>query len=60
MRARATQLEYLKWFYSNADFGPADSDVRNILKRDFMEDTGKNLPEGFNLSSDGETVLDLE
>jgi len=44
---KAPELEYLQWFYANADFGPADSDVRDILNEEFMEDTGKDLPEGY-------------
>jgi len=48
---KATELEFLKWFYCNADFGPADSDVRTIMAENFQEKTGKLLPEGY---SDGE------
>jgi hypothetical protein len=58
MRERATELEYLKWFRLEADFGPADSDVKADLNQRFMQETGKNLPEGWNLAQDGETVLD--
>lgn len=43
----ATQEEFLMWFYCNADFGPADSDVRYYLKEKFMRETGKALPVGF-------------
>ena len=59
-RERASELEYLKWFRLNADFGPADSDVIQGLNERFMRDTGKNLPEGWNIASDGETILDRE
>jgi len=59
-RERATELEYLKWFRLNADFGPADSDVKDSLDEQFMNETGKNLPEGWNVSSDGETNIDRE
>lgn len=55
---RATELEYLKWFRIEADFGPADSDVKDTMNERFMEETGKNLPEGWNIASDGETSLD--
>jgi len=58
MRTRATELEYLKWFRINADFGPADGDVKEQMDNDFMEETGKNLPNGWNLAQDGETSLD--
>jgi len=59
-RERATELEYLKWFRLEADFGPADGDVKEYMDRKFMRETGKNLPEGWNYASDGETILDEE
>jgi hypothetical protein len=58
--SRATEIEWLKWFACNADFGPADGDVREMMKRAFMDETGKNLPIGWNLADDGETSLDRE
>lgn len=58
MRERATELEYLRWFRIEADFGPADGDVKLYLDQRFMEETGKNLPEGWNIGPDGETPLD--
>lgn len=57
-RERATELEYLQWFRINADFGPADGDVKQLMNEEFMNVTGKNLPEGWNLADDGETSLD--
>lgn len=60
MRERATELEYLKWFRIWADFGPGEGDVINHLNERFMDETGKNLPEGWNLAQDGETVIDRE
>lgn len=44
---KATELEYLRWFYQNADFGPADSDVRMYMDEEFVEETGKALPDGY-------------
>lgn len=44
---RANEIDFLKWFYQNADFGPADGDVRQHLKQRFALDTGLNLPEGY-------------
>lgn len=44
----ATELEWLQYFYQEADFGPADQDVRDIIKCDFMRQYGKQLPEGYN------------
>jgi hypothetical protein len=43
----ATELEYLQWFYDNADFGPADSDVRSIMEDEFVEEMGKAIPKGY-------------
>jgi len=60
MRERATELEYLTWFRNEVDFGPADSDVKDHLNERFMEETGKNIPEGWNYLSDGETIMDEE
>ena len=44
---QATELEYLRWFYQEADFGPADSDVRDFIDEAFVKETGKTLPEGY-------------
>ncbi len=44
---RATELEYLTWFRLNADFGPADGDVKYIMNQQFTEETNKALPEGW-------------
>lgn len=59
-RERATEVEFLRWFYSNCDFGPAHSDVMDHYQHQFMEETGKNLPDerGYNIAMDGETNLD--
>lgn len=51
-RKRATELEFLKWFYQNADFGPADGDVHYILKENFISGTKKDLPEGYALDEE--------
>ena len=58
MKERATELEYLKWFRLNADFGPAEDDVIAGMNERFMKITGKNLPEGWNTKRDGETNTD--
>jgi hypothetical protein len=60
MRERATELEYLTWFRCNADFGPADSDVKDAMDEQFMDETGKNLPEGWDIAQDGETTIDRD
>lgn len=46
-KERATELEYLKWFRNNADFGPAHEDVVYLLNEAFMKATGKKLPKGW-------------
>lgn len=44
---KATELEFLRWFFHNADFGPADRDVRDYLYHNFKAITGKDLPGGY-------------
>lgn len=51
---RATELEWFKWFYQNADFGPADGDVQEGMKARFKRESGKLLPEGYNFNQSGE------
>jgi len=46
-RKKATELEYLRWFYQNCDFGPADDDVVLAMNERFKEKTGKDLPEKY-------------
>lgn len=46
---KATELEFLTWFFINADFGPADSDVRMELQEEFTEKTGKAVPNGYSV-----------
>lgn len=53
----ATELEYLKWFYCNADFGPSDSEIQDNMKIKFIKYTHKYLPTGYNYMSDGETNI---
>lgn len=60
MRERADELCFLEWFYYNADFGPADSDVKDFMREDFMREMNMNLPKGFNFKCDGETCMDKE
>ncbi|MDB4311953.1 hypothetical protein N9937_00845 [bacterium] len=47
MNEVATELEYLRWFYAEADFGPAEDDIRNMMNGFFKSETGKELPEGY-------------
>jgi hypothetical protein len=46
-RIRADELEWLQFFYENADFGPAHEDVVMIIEERFLEQTGKILPKGY-------------
>jgi hypothetical protein len=57
-RTRASQLEYLTWFRTHADFGPGEGDVIDSMNEAFMVQTGRNLPEGWNFAQDGETIID--
>lgn len=40
----ATELEFLKWFWINADFGPADSDVKAAMIEEFERQKGTRVP----------------
>lgn len=44
---RASELEYLKWFRLNCDFGPGEGDYLYNLHNQFRKETGKELPEGW-------------
>jgi hypothetical protein len=57
-RERATELEYLKWFRLDVDLGPAESCIIDNMSRAFIMETGKDIPAGWNLYSDGETSTD--
>lgn len=52
-RKRATELEFLKWYFSHADFGPAHSEVLENLLAWFVAETGKMLPDGYNHDASG-------
>lgn len=54
MSERASELEWLKYFYNEADFGPAHEDVVSIIAEDFKKETGKLLPEGYDWSEEVE------
>ena len=44
---QATELEYLIWFRHNIDLGPGEQDVIDDMNERFIEETGKELPEGW-------------
>lgn len=41
------ELNYLRWFHGNADFGPAEGDVRHYLNEQYTAQTGSTVPEGY-------------
>lgn len=41
------ELEYLLWFYRNADFGPAHGGVMLHMNSQFTRETGKPVPAGY-------------
>jgi hypothetical protein len=41
------ELDFLRWFYINCDFGPADEDVRAILIDEYKKETGRDMPSGY-------------
>lgn len=43
----ATELEWLEYFYEEADFGPAHEDVVMIIQEQFEQETGKKIPKGY-------------
>lgn len=47
MQEEATELEWLKYFYRVADFGPAHEDVVWLISQQFQKETGKALPYGY-------------
>jgi hypothetical protein len=47
-------FDYLSWFYSAADFGPANGDVRLIMERQYQKQTGRLVPDGYRHESEEE------
>lgn len=46
-KEEATELEYLKYFYGAADFGPGRSDCMIVINEMFEEKTGKKVPANY-------------
>lgn len=42
------ELKYLRWFYENADFGPADDDVRHTMNAQYVSEGGV-IPKGYEI-----------
>ena len=40
------EYDYLVWFYSNVDFGPAGEDVRDMLNTNYLNEGGV-IPEDY-------------
>ena len=51
-KPRADELEYLRWFASVVDFGPADADVQRAYQKYFEDGMGKLVPEGWRIADD--------
>ena len=46
--AEAEELEYLRFFFQEADFGPAHGDVVGFINEDYLSQTGyDSVPEGY-------------
>lgn len=41
------ELEYLLWFWRNADFGPAHGDVVQRMNREYTRETGSPVPTAY-------------
>ena len=53
------ELEYLRWCWSHADFGPAESDVRRDLDLSFVWENGMRPPKNWDtLSEENEEFWD--
>jgi hypothetical protein len=46
IKEAADELTYLRFFFQEADFGPADGDVRAIMNETYVE-MGNIVPEGY-------------
>jgi len=55
---RASELEWLQYFYGAADFGPAHEDVVDIIQQSFKDETGLRLPEGYDYREEHEENSD--
>ena len=44
VKEMSAELEYLHYFHSYVDLGPADADVHIFLEKDYEKETGKKVP----------------
>lgn len=54
LETAADELEYLRYFFQQADFGPADGEVREIIDDAFRNEFNKDPPKGYGYSDDEE------
>lgn len=41
------ELEFLRFFYQQADFGPASDDIFSMIREDYMTKTKRECPVGY-------------
>lgn len=41
------ELEWLRWFARNADFGPASGDVKALMHDEYEQKTSRKVPAGW-------------
>lgn len=41
------ELEYLRFFFTKCDFGPAHEDVMHLINEHYEQETGRKLPKGY-------------
>lgn len=41
------ELNYLRWFFANTDFGPAHEDVVYFMNKNYREETGYDVPDEY-------------
>jgi hypothetical protein len=44
VKEMSAELEYLQYFHSYVDLGPADADIHIYLEKDYEKETGKKVP----------------
>jgi len=47
------ELDFLEWFYANADFGPADWDIQCMMQKEYEHETGNRVPDSYRILEDG-------
>lgn len=62
MSNTATELKFLRYFFEKVQpcLGPADSDIIESIKEQFVKETGLGLPLGYELEDPGYEFYTLE